>query len=245
MGEVLAPGFFDEVWFRIQRMRFRPELTEQHASRAVELLGLRPGDHVLDVPVGTGRVALPLARRGMRMAGVDLYDAVLADARAAFDEAGLPLEAVQADMRDLPWTEHFDAVVNLWGSFGYFGDEGDLAFAVAAREALVRGGRFLIEGPGLEALATVWQRSRAARVGDTLLFEESDYDPVSGHVTSRWTFVDEGETHVRHWRVRVYSGPEIVRLLRTAGFTDVSLYGELDGRSYSIGSPRMVVVATR
>lgn len=242
--EVLAPDFFDAAWFAIQKVRFPVEVSEMQAKAVWDLLELRSGDAVLDVPIGTGRIALPLARRGAVLTGVDLYEEVLSEAVQAFAAEGLELRSHRADMRALP-DGPFDAVVNMWGSFGYFGDAGDQAFAEAAARVLSPGGRLLIEGPGLEAMASMWRTDRFVRVGDHRLGEEMRYDPYTGQTMSTWTFLIDGAVHTREFRIRVYSGPEMVRMLRAAGFVDVQLYGDLHGAPYGIGAERMVVVALR
>lgn len=243
--DALSTDFFDEPWFELQRVRFTPEETESQVEGLISLLGLKPGQAVLDVPVGTGRIAVRLAQRGLDVTGVDLHEAVLADARAAALAAEVPLLLQRRDMRDLPWQGHFDAVLNLWGSFGYFGDEGDLAFAAAAARALKPGGRLLIEGPSAEVLFAHWQPRRWARWGEALVLEASVYEPKTGLVRSEWTIIRDGQQVVRHLQVRLYSGAELARLLREAGFRDLELYGGWDGRPYEVGASRMMAVATR
>lgn len=243
MTGILAPEFFDEAWFQVQPHRYTPDETAAHVAGVLALLGLQPGQRVLDVPVGTGRVAVPLAEAGLDVTGVDLHAAPLSLARQAAAEAGVPIELHQRDMRDLPWEGRFDAVLNLWGSFGYFDDAGNLAFATAARRALNPGGQLLIEGPGAEGLFTSWAPRRWSRWGEVLVTEEASYEPATGVVTSVWTFVHQGRELVRTWRMRVYSAAELAGLLRAAGFSEVRFYGSWDGAALKIGSPRTIAVA--
>lgn len=90
--------------------------TEQEVTALVEMLGLSPGQRVLDVGCGTGRHSRELAARGFDVVGVDLSTRFieLADAQAGPHET-----YVVADARDLRFESEFDAVISLCqGAFG-------------------------------------------------------------------------------------------------------------------------------
>jgi SAM-dependent methyltransferase len=85
---------------------------------------------VLDVPCGQGRHAHLLAEAGFRVDGLD-YSAHLID-RARARGTGPTLKYTRGDMRKLParWSGRFDAVVNLFTSFGFFASPSDDAVVV-------------------------------------------------------------------------------------------------------------------
>ncbi len=210
----------------------------------IALLALSPGDVVLDVPVGAGPIAVPLARRGIEVTGVDLSAERIAEAQAAAEAAGVSLALHEHDMRELPWDGRFDAAINCWGSFGYFGDEGDESFARAVCATLKPGGRFLIEIPSLETIAVTWDAGGTSVEGDIEITEARTYDFVTGFVDDAWTFrrgeqVDDGRTIIR-----MYSVAELARLLQRAGFCACTSYGSLDGRPFEFGA-RLNMVATK
>jgi SAM-dependent methyltransferase len=70
------------------------------AELVAEVGGLGPGTRLLEVGIGTGRLALPLAHRGVRVVGVDLSRPMLE--RLAAKRGGLPVEALRADAARLP-----------------------------------------------------------------------------------------------------------------------------------------------
>ncbi|WP_337588938.1 class I SAM-dependent methyltransferase [Gorillibacterium massiliense] len=84
----------------------------------VRWLSLKPGVEVLDLCCGMGRHSMALADAGYQVTGVDLSDVLLAEARR-LDPAGR-MKWVKGDMRRIPLSGPFDAVVNLFTSFGYF-----------------------------------------------------------------------------------------------------------------------------
>ena len=77
---------------------------------AQDQIGLMPGARVLEIGVGTGRIALPFARRGYRYAGADLSRPMMHTLRSK--AAGVPIILVQSDVARLPLrSETFDAVL--------------------------------------------------------------------------------------------------------------------------------------
>lgn len=102
-----AAGYYDES------RGLGPEVQELVADRIEEAAG--PGARLLEVGVGTGRIALPLHRRGRRVVGVDLSLPMLERYRAKAAAAGLaPPPAVRADATRLPFPDAcFDAVLEV------------------------------------------------------------------------------------------------------------------------------------
>jgi SAM-dependent methyltransferase len=93
-----AAGFYD------QTRGLRPEVSERVADRVEELAG--PEARLLEIGVGTGRIALPLHRRGREIVGVDLSLPMLERYRAKAAAAGLPPPSVlRADASRLPFRD--------------------------------------------------------------------------------------------------------------------------------------------
>lgn len=107
----------------------------------MEKLELAPGARILDLACGQGRHAIPLAQHGYRVTGLDLSEPSLTFAREAAAEAGAKIDFVQADMREIPFADEFDAVVNIFTAFGYLESEQEdqLVLARVARRFAQRG----------------------------------------------------------------------------------------------------------
>lgn len=214
------------------------EDADQQVEQIVTATALRSGMRVLDAPCGTGRIARRLAARGVEVVGVDITERFLDEARAA----GLNVE--HADMRELPFEDEFDVALCMWGSFGYFDDEGNLAQARAAGRALRPGGRYLIDVPGAESLLVNFRERDWFSAGAIDVLERRSYVVGTGRVETEWTFVHGGERDVQTTSIRVYTVPELTDLLTDAGFTTFSaLDDELE--PYGLGSRRLWMVATR
>ncbi len=120
-------GYFDETFIELYRAFLTPERTRREVRGLVKLLELPPGAAVLDLACGWGRHSVELARRGYTVTGLDWSPTLLGHARRRARRAGVDVEWVQGDMRELPWTGRFDVVLSLFSSLGYFlSDDEDL-----------------------------------------------------------------------------------------------------------------------
>jgi SAM-dependent methyltransferase len=121
--------------------KFAPEVLDP----AVDFLaGLAGAGRALEFAVGTGRVAIPLAARGVPVTGIELSEPMIAQLRAKIDEAALPV--VVGDMATTRVEGEFSLVYLVWNSVSNLRtqDEQVECFRNAARH-LGSGGRFVIE----------------------------------------------------------------------------------------------------
>ena len=118
-----------------------------HRLRAVQALGLRPGDSVVDIACGTG-LNFPLIERligpGGRIVGVDLTDAMLAQAQRRIETNGWSnVSLVQADAAEFDFPTEVDAILSTY-ALTQVPECGDViahgAAALSARWALGRAG---------------------------------------------------------------------------------------------------------
>jgi ubiquinone/menaquinone biosynthesis C-methylase UbiE len=85
-------------------------------ARLVELLEVRGGEDVLDVATGSGNAALPAARTGASVTGLDITPALLEVASQQASATGLDVAWVKADARALPFDDaSFDCVLSCVG----------------------------------------------------------------------------------------------------------------------------------
>jgi SAM-dependent methyltransferase len=125
--------------------------TGPEVDRVAKILQPRGDERVLDLACGSGRHSLELRRRGFGVVGADISSDLIEIARRDAVEAGLDVDFVQADLRDLDYEDEFDLALNLNdGAIGYLeSDEENLrSFEVISR-ALRPGGRNLVQLPNV------------------------------------------------------------------------------------------------
>lgn len=105
---------------------------ETEAGAFVSRLGLKPGTKVLDVACGTGNLALPAARLGADVTGVDIAPNLVEQARANAARENLKAKFDEGDAEALPYGEaSFDATVTMFGAM--FAPRPDLVAAELKR----------------------------------------------------------------------------------------------------------------
>jgi SAM-dependent methyltransferase len=86
------------------------------ASQFVNRVGVAVGERVLDVACGTGNLALPAARAGARVTGVDIAPALLEQARERAATENLVATFDEGDCEQLPYSDaSFDVVLSMFG----------------------------------------------------------------------------------------------------------------------------------
>ena len=148
---------------------FAPEVLEPTVDRLVELAG---GGRVLEFAIGTGRVAVPLAGRGVSVTGIELSEPMIAELRTKADESAIPV--IAGDMATTRAPGEFSLVYLVFNTISNLLTQGQQVdcFRNAARH-LPPGGRFVIElgVPGSTAAAAgatggyLHRRTRVHRAG--------------------------------------------------------------------------------
>jgi cyclopropane fatty-acyl-phospholipid synthase-like methyltransferase len=120
------------------------ERTEREVDGVIKLLDLHPEHAILDRPCGYRRHSVALAKRGLSIVGVDINGEELAVAqRQAHQRTNA--QFMICDMRSIAFSNQFDAVINMFYSFGFFDtDDQDRAVLRNFYAALKPGGKFLM-----------------------------------------------------------------------------------------------------
>ncbi|MEQ1757795.1 MAG: class I SAM-dependent methyltransferase [Vicinamibacterales bacterium] len=224
-------------------------------------VAMQAGGRVLELGCGTGRIALPLGRAGVRLVGIDRSEAMLEHARRRVKRGGLGknVRLVRGDIRTLPFRSKpgFAAVLAPYGILQSLLRERDLAETLkAVHRVLAPKGTF-----GLELVADLpsWEeyRKRVSLKGwrgrkggaHVTLVETVRQDPKK-----RLTIFDQAFTE-RHGRTsrthkfaltfRTLSVPQISRRLEKAGFEVSALLGDYRGGPWDPRAEVWVVLARK
>lgn len=247
-GQEWFESFFVDGRFAEELERVPAERTERQVAFVEEAMGLAPGARILDLCCGVGRHTVALAERGYRMAGLDLDANALEKAKRRSQEAGTEVAWRQSDMRDIPYHEELDGVLNVGGSWAYYEtDEEDAQVLASVARALKPGGLFLLDVANREAVFRRYQASGWYEEPDgTLVLTRRELDLVS----SRHRVVDllihpDGSRSERWHRFRFYTLTELEGMLRGAGLELQRTWGGFDGRPYDLESRRLIALARK
>ena len=240
----------DHFWKQFYSVMFHQRRWDQAAEEAdgvIQLMGIEPGAEVLDICWGPGRHALVLGEKGYRVTGVDRTESYIEIARQKAEDAGLTVQFLVDDARSYKDLDRFDAAISLYTSFGYFEDpEEDLRLLENVHASLKEGGAFLIDMNGKEVAARAFKKRSWEDLDDgSRLLEERTVGPGWEWVENHWVVIKDGVEKETTFRVRMYSGVELRRILLCAGFQSVELYGDFEGTPYDDRARRLIAVARR
>jgi SAM-dependent methyltransferase len=210
------------------------------------LLTLAGSGRVLELGIGTGRIALPLAVRGLEVHGIDASEVMLAKLREK--PGGDAITVSLSDFADVDAPGPFSLVFVVFNTF--FGlvtqDQQIRCFQnVAAR--LAPGGRFVIEAfvPDLARFDRE-QRVNATRVEvDWILLEATMHRRDDQRIDSMHVLIREDGVQLNPVRIRYAFPSELDLMARLAGFRLESRWGGWDRRPFGPDSTQHVSVYAR
>jgi SAM-dependent methyltransferase len=199
------------------------------------------GGPVVELACGTGRIAVPIAKAGIRLIGVDGSAAMLEVAREYGRDEGVDalLDLRHGDLREPPVGERVALVLIPFRSLLHMTTEADrLRALAAARELLLPGGKLVFDvfAPSREDVEDTHGRWLEREPG---IFERADWDEGERTLTLSVRRGEEASTMLLAW----LSPPEWRQLLDHAGFDLEAQWGWFDRRPYSGGED--VVFAAR
>lgn len=211
----------------------------------ISWLDLPAGAKVLDLCCGMGRHSMALVEAGYEVTGVDLSDVLLREARK--NDPNGRVTWLKGDMRQLPLESGFDAVVNLFSSFGYFEEDTEhIKVLKEIRRVLKPGGQFIIDflNPAYTVEHLV-PRSERVDEGQHIIEERSIQNGyVKKHISIR--NMDSGTTdEPRHYleRIKLYNRADFTEMLNNSGLQLEHIYGGYGDIPYEPEtSPRMIMV---
>jgi SAM-dependent methyltransferase len=198
------------------------------------------GGPIVELGVGTGRIAIPVAAAGIAVIGVDSSERMLGVCRRKAAEAGVGglLDLRLGDLRAPPVGERVRLALCPFRALLHLEDDGERLEALeAARSLLVPGGRFVFDvfAPSAEDVHETGGRWLEREPG---IWELADWDLVARTLTLTVRGSD-GETSMQlSW----LSVPEWGDLLEQAGFELLACYGWFDRRPYAGGEDSVWIV---
>lgn len=208
-------------------------------------MGLPPAAPVLDLACGDGRHSLQLARRGFQVTGVDLSPSSIQRARELASHLAQPPHFAVRDMRQLEYEGQFDAVFNLFTSFGYFDSEADnLRVLKGVAQALRPGGWVVIDYLNAEKVANALVPNETKSVNG-VSFQITRFATRS-HIIKEIEVLHNGQLLRFFERVQRINQPQFQQMLATSGFTLQWSLGDYDGNAFQPEhSPRLIVGARK
>lgn len=235
-------NWFDSKYYHILYKNRDEQEAKQFIDNLLKAINLPKDARVLDLACGAGRHAIYMNGQGYDVIGIDLSEESIKMARRSKNDT---LDFFVHDMRDLYWDKHFDCVLNLFTSFGYFKDDADHQKTITSvAGSLKYGGKFVLDF------------LNAKREADNLVLEEKKViDGVSFHISKR---LEEGylykrieiqdgeENQMFEEKVRAFTKDELVDMIMEADLRVEHIYGNYQLDKFDIEqSQRLIIVASK
>lgn len=229
-GELIADVYDD--WYR--------EVDPQMLEMLARLAG---GGCALELGIGTGRVAIPLAARGMKMYGIDSSPAMLEKLRAKAGSEGIQLH--QGSFVNIPFDEKFDLIFVVFSTFyGLLTQDEQIQCFKSVADHLNSKGLFAIEAfvpdltryQGGQSVRVVQLENQQSRLVASLL------DPVNQIITSQFIVLDKSRTDIKPVRIRYVWPSELDLMAHLAGLKLVYHWDDWGQSPFSSNSGKHIAV---
>lgn len=223
-------------------------------------LRLKKGAKLLDLCCGPARHSIPLAKKGLEVTGYDFSSDYLKEAAAKAKKAGLNpalfpgrartkcgarLTLLRGDMRRLKFKGEFDAVINLFTSFGYFQRfSDDIKTLKGISRALKPGGLFMIDIVHGDFVR------KNFRARNWMELEDGSYHLEEAQLTkdgvlNTWTRIKKGKIQEKSFFSRLYSKSRMTAAMRRAGLAPLKFWGSFSGAKLTDKTNRLIVLAKK
>ena len=237
------PAFYGDRWAAV----YDDHHEQMDPEPAVEFLAGLAGDgRVLELGIGTGRVALPLAARGISVAGVDASAAMAERLRAKPGGESVPVAI--GDMAQVPVGGRFRLVYLVFNTlFGLLSQERQAECFGNVARALEPGGMLVIECfvPDVARFDRDQRVQARSVTEDCAVIEASRHDRVLQRITTQMIMMDGRGMHLQPTAIR-YSWPaELDLMAGRAGLRLAERYADWGRRRFTSASSGHVSVYQR
>lgn len=241
MNKEWFASWFDSPYYHVLYKDRDEEEASDFMEKLNSVLSLPEQAEVLDLACGKGRHSITLHKLGYRVTGADLSSASIKAANTCSLEN---LEFIVHDMREVIQGRKFQAVFNLFTSFGYFDDARDNERVIeAVYEMLHPNGLLVIDFMNVDkVLRELVPEEHKVQSGIDFMIQrriESDF------IVKEISFAAEEQEHHYAERVRILRSEDFTNLLQN-GFRILNRFGDFDLSSFDpVHSERLIIVAQK
>ncbi len=238
----------------------RGELEADSIASFFEKQGLVHGSKIIELGCGNGRVAIPLAKKGYNVTCLDISNIFIEDAnkKAERERVTKNFNTIVYDAYrvDELFSGEYDAAYLNWTTLlGYCLDKKyDRELFEKIYKIVKTNGLLLVLNTANRDLLVARLAHTGSRtsyvldLGDILVIESTDYDPVSSTSSSRWAFYKKRNKDLEYideiaFKLRIYGVDEVVELAEYSGWKLVGVYHDISrGEPYWPGRSPLNIV---
>lgn len=232
-------SWFDTEYYHILYNDRDEKEAEDFMRKLTAFLPLKENSKILDLPCGRGRHAVFLNTLGYDVTGADISNNSLSFAKQ-FENTSLHFE--YHDMRD-PFEAEFDAIFNLFTSFGYFDDTTNIQVLKNLKKGLKKDGLLVVDYLNIDHVKKnlIADETITKKGIDFHIQRSIDED----HIIKEISFDIKGKNHHYVEKVKHLSLEKFNHYFATAGLQIQHCFGEYDLSEFNVEeSSRLILIAS-
>ena len=207
---------------------------------------------ILELCCGTGRLTIPIAKKGYDITGVDFTSSMLEKAKVKTAKEGLEVKFIEADIRNLVLREKYDFIFIPFNSIHHLYKNEDVfkTFNVVKKH-LKKGGLFLLDcfNPNFQFIVDGEKEQKeiaeyTTKDGrDVLIKEIMHYENKTQINRIEWHYFINGEfDSIQNLDMRLFFPQELDSYLERCGFAITHKYGDFEGEEFSDNSEKQIFI---
>ena len=239
-------SFFQGINCELWEKAVSPEWNRQEADFLFGILNMKPGQHLLDMPCGNGRLSIELAKKDLLVTGVDISETFLTWLNKTIQTENLSIKTIHSDMLSVHFDHSFSGAICMGNSFGYFGADKMDVLVEKVASCLESGSKFIINsGMIAESILPNFSKNKSFTVQDIQMDITNTYEVMDSYMTSSIRYTKGGKTETHAFKHYVFTLGEAKRLLKKYGLVTTAVYGSPVGITYKLGDPQIYLVAEK
>ncbi len=237
-----------EKWFGKDYMLVYPHRDTAEAIAQINFMlktiTLPKNAKILDLCCGCGRHSIELRKLGYDVVSADLSSDLLSVAKASAYDNNIDLKIIRCDMRQIPFSNQFDLVIQFFTSFGYFeSDEDNQKVLDSISKSLKPNGKFLIDYMNSDYVIDNLVNKDERDISEGIhIIQERWIDEQKRRINKKITLIKDGKEKNYEESVRLYNHEEMKNMLYKAGLQLSETYGDFLGTKFNRKSPRMILI---
>jgi len=232
-------SWFDTSYYHTLYKHRDDKEAQLFMQNITSFLKLKKGSHILDLPCGKGRHAIYLNSLGYTVTGTDLSKNSILHAKQ-FENDSLHFEV--ADMRN-PISKQYDAIFNLFTSFGYFDDDKvDIQMLTNIKNGLKKEGVFVLDFLNVHKVAAHLVKKEVKTIDGIEFHIQRNIE--NGFIIKNIAFFADGKQHQYTERVKFLDEFKLKSYFKEAGFNIRNTFGNYQLSPFDKNtSNRLIIVA--
>ena len=231
--------WFNTTYYHILYKNRNDDEAQLFMKNITTFLNLPKSSHILDLPCGKGRHAVFLNSLGYKVTGADLAENSIIEAKKMKNKS---LHFEVADMRK-PLVNKYDAIFNLFTSFGYFEDDKeDILILQNIKNGLTKNGIFVFDFLNAENVKLNLVAKETKTV-DNITFHITR-KIENGFIIKNISFFADEKQHSYTERVKYLDLEKMKMFFEKVGFTITNIFGDYNLSEYNNKeSNRLILIA--